>query len=963
LSFIPLPEWRYSLPVSGLPGTLAALGPTFDRAVDGWMFCPAIRDRTGRIVDFDISYANLAATRAMRSTRKRLLHGTQRQLFPAIERNGLFEAYVGVVENGTPLHRSIWYDDGRLSGYYDLTVTRAEDGFLVCFTNRTSTILNDPGRFTVPSRAGQDPRQVGVYLRLAPIRAEDGSVVDFVIEDMNEVTTADAGGPQALGRRVTEVFPSIRTDGWFDAYLRVLAGSGPFEFESPYEDDRFGGVFATHMELVDGNVVVHGRNLTAEGEAAAGDGPDGRALTAHVVISALANVQTVEDVLDVLVYRALEAVAGRAAAVLVTDAEPRMRGVAEEHREQLLEALNVVRTRKRRDVRVIDGDVWVLLPLLEPAAEAGPARALGTWGIAFANWKDDERVDLLSSIATQCALAIDRIALHDQQIQLARQLEVERLTLRITLDNLAEGVMACDPLGRVTVVNDAVRQLPGSEQIATDALSDLLAGWPVEDREERTSADRILLLRGRRLQAEGQDVLGAVVALHDVTERRRFERELAFRGAHDPLTGLANRVLLQDRLERAVALRHRDDAASAVLLLDLDRFKVVNDSLGHIAGDALLVEVAARLAGCVREVDLLARLGGDEFVFILDGGLPAARRVWQRVRDALAQPMELGDWSDAVVMAASAGVVVVGPDDRPDDLLRKADQAMYWAKQHDAGNLTVFDSGMADRAQRRLHVEQEIRSGLDAERLTIVWQPIIDLGTGALSGAEALVRLRRTDGSLLAPDDFLDVAEESGLMTAVGEQVLASVLADLRSFSTAGLPPMLTHVNLSASELASTVMPDAVLAVAARLHKEGLGVLSVELTESALLGLGPALDEVLARFRSAGVRLAVDDFGTGWSSLTYLRRLPLDCVKIDRSFVEGVADHEGDRQIVSAVAGLAHALSLESVAEGVEVLDQLKTVRDLGCSHAQGFLFGRPMPRAEFIEHVQLRSGRPWAAC
>lgn len=945
--------------MSALPHALDALVPTFDRAIDGWMYCPAIRDDEHRIVDFDITYANLAATRGLRSTRRQLLEGTQRQLFPAITRNGLFEAYVDVVEHGSVLTRSIWYDDGQLSGYYDLTVTRLEDGFLVCFTNRTATILHDSNRFSAWQATDE---QVGFRFDLAPIADSHGQVIDFTIVDL-DLPGLEALGVEAAGRKVTEIFPSSRRDGWFDAYLRVLGGESPLEFETNYEDDRYGGFFAARMELVDGHVLVRGRNLTAEGEAAVG-GFRGPALTAHVVLSALANVRSVDDVLTVLLQRTREAVGARAAAVIVDDIPPRITTVPDEHRDGLIDALARVREHNRRDVVTLGRQSWALFPLPQPVAAAAPIPARGAWGLAFSKWDDDERVDLLTSIAMQCALAVDRIALQEQQVELARQLEFERLTLRITLDSLAEGVVACDPEGRVTVVNAAARSLTEGDDIASRALDDLLAGRPVEEREANTEAGRILLLRGRRLQEEGQDVLGAVVALRDVTERTQFERELAFRGTHDPLTGLANRVLLEDRLEQAAAMRNRDGALSAVLLLDLDRFKVVNDSLGHVVGDGLLVEVAGRLAACAREVDLLARLGGDEFVFVLDGGLPAARQVWQRVREALSRPIEVGGGHDAVVMEASGGVVLADPDDRPVDLLRKADQAMYWAKQNEPGGLTIFDTGMAARARRRLDVEQEVRSALVSARLTIVWQPIVDLQACRVTGAEALVRLLRDDGTLAPPDEFLDVAEESGLMTALGEQVLDAVLEDLRAFHAAGLPPLLAHVNLSAGELASTAVPNAALTLAARLREEGLGSLAVELTESALLGLGPGLDEVLARFRSAGIRLAVDDFGTGWSSLTYLRRLPLDCVKIDRSFVENVAAAaEGDRQIVAAVAGLAGSLSLESVAEGVEAPEQLAVIRTLGCSHAQGYLFGRPMARAAFVEHVCAHAGHAWAAC
>ena len=303
------------------------------------------------------------------------------------------------------------------------------------------------------------------------------------------------------------------------------------------------------------------------------------------------------------------------------------------------------------------------------------------------------------------------------------------------------------------------------------------------------------------------------------------------------------------------------------------------------------------------------------------------------------------------MIEASGGVAEAGPEDRSEDVLRKADQAMYWAKQRQPGSLAIFDEGMAAQARRRLEVEQEIRAALAEDRVRVAWQPIVELSSGHPAGAEALLRLDRGSEPLAEPADFLDVAEESGLVYALGEKLLKQVLVDLRAFRAAGRPPLSAHVNLCSRELASSSTSDAVLALAERLAAEELGELTIELTESTLLGLGPALDETIGRFREAGVRLAIDDFGTGWSSLTYLRRLSLDCVKIDKSFVSGVDTVDSDRRIVAAVAGLAASLRLESVAEGVETPEQRAGVRALGCTYAQGYLFGRPMPADEFLRH------------
>jgi diguanylate cyclase (GGDEF)-like protein/PAS domain S-box-containing protein len=441
------------------------------------------------------------------------------------------------------------------------------------------------------------------------------------------------------------------------------------------------------------------------------------------------------------------------------------------------------------------------------------------------------------------------------------------------------------------------------------------------------------------------------VMARDITDRKRAERALAHQALHDHLTGLPNRVLLHDRLGLALARGARSGDHVAVVFLDLDRFKVVNDSLGHDTGDRVLRAVSARITNVLRPADTLARFGGDEFVVVCDdiAGPAEATRIARRILDALADPVDEAD--GGVHVSASIGVALArGEDATAEDLVRDADAAMYRAKERGRGRIELFDEGMRSRLVTKLAEERRLRTAVASEELDLHYQPIMALPALEVVAVEGLVRWRHPERGVVAPAEFIPLAEESGLITDLGHWVLEEGCRQAGGWGRELGPdrPLEVALNLSTRQLSEQGLAKRVEALLDRhrLHPDGVA-LCLEITESFLLedpvATGTALDEL----RSLGVRLAIDDFGTGYSSLAYVRRFPLDALKIDRTFVAGLGTDPDSRAITSAIIEMGHALGLEVVAEGVEEEVQLEVLVDLGCDRAQGFLFSRPVPAPE----------------
>ncbi|MEB3282848.1 MAG: EAL domain-containing protein [Lyngbya sp.] len=431
----------------------------------------------------------------------------------------------------------------------------------------------------------------------------------------------------------------------------------------------------------------------------------------------------------------------------------------------------------------------------------------------------------------------------------------------------------------------------------------------------------------------------------EIHPNRQIQSPLSTREHLDPLTGLANRSWFLQRLQQAVEqTRIHQNYLFAVLLLDLDRFKLINDSLGHQAGDQLLMAIAQRLQGCIRPTDMVARLGGDEFVILLDNvrDLLKVSQVAERIQKHLNKPLMLKNHE--VFTTASLGIVLGSTDYvHPEDLIRDADTALHRAKARGKACYTVFDQTMHRHALERLQLENDLRRAIDGEQLQVYYQPIISMDTGRITGFEALLRWQHPTRGMIPPNYFIPIAEETGLIQTIGQWVLkeACQKAKLWQLTFPQFPSLFMSVNLSIHQL---TYPNLVEMVAEILTKTGCDphYLKLEITESAIAEKAETVIPILEELTKLGIQLCIDDFGTGYSSLSRLYYFPITTLKVDRSFVSGITQSNGTTKIASAIVNLAHSLGLEVIAEGVETEQQLATLRSWGCQLAQGYHWAKP---------------------
>ncbi len=471
-----------------------------------------------------------------------------------------------------------------------------------------------------------------------------------------------------------------------------------------------------------------------------------------------------------------------------------------------------------------------------------------------------------------------------------------------------------------------------------------------------------MLGRGRAVWAADGRPSRMAGSLSDISDRKRATDQLLYDAYHDALTGLPNRSLFLDRLEHAANRSRRHGATFGVLFLDLDRFKVVNDSLGHGIGDQLLVAVAAKLQACLRAGDTVARLGGDEFTMLLEDVPDAAlaMRTAERILRDLARPMDLS--GHQVAVTASIGITLGrGGTEHSSDLLRDADIAMYRAKALGKGRYEMFDPTMHERMIALLRLEEDLRAAVERSELRLHYQPIVSIATGRIQGFEALLRWEHPRRGNVLPDEFVPVAEETGLIVPLGAWALREACLQVRAWQDRFVqdPPLSMSVNISARQM---MQGDLASEVSGVLHDVGLGPssLKLEITETRL-EIGEAAAVALQRLKDLGVQLVVDDFGTGYSALSRLTLLPIDALKIDRSFVSAMMTDAHSQEIVRMIVGLAHVLGITAVAEGVETVEQLDVLRKLGCEYGQGYLFCRPVPAEAAESYLAERGSGPGA--
>ena len=561
---------------------------------------------------------------------------------------------------------------------------------------------------------------------------------------------------------------------------------------------------------------------------------------------------------------------------------------------------------------------------------------------------------------------LSRHIAEQERISLALQESEQRFRSAF---NHAAGTALVSPEGRWLQVNHSLCQMLGfteQELLATDfqavthpddlaedlastrrLLEECDATRPAEKRYLHRDGREVWVLQSASVvRDQGGAPLHLIFQIQDITDRKRNEELVRFAAYHDALTGLPNRALLTDRLTHAIARARRSaDYQHAVLFLDLDRFKVVNDSLGHTLGDALLVQLSRRLEACVRDDDSVARLGSDEFAILLDGirdsGVPI--RVAERIKAALALPFDLD--GHEIYTTASIGIAYSTAEYlSSDDMLRDADTAMYRAKSAGKARHEIFDTLMHSSAVELLRLENDLRRALDRGELRVFYQPIVTLATGSVVGFEALARWQHPERGLIPPADFIPLAEETGLIVPLGLHVLREACRQTRAWQDEfpSARSLNVSVNLSARQLSQ---PDLILCVRQALEDSGLApyCLKLEITETVLMENAGSAIEMLMQLRRLGVQLSVDDFGTGYSSLSYLHRLPIDTLKIDRSFVSRMDEDGESTGIVEIIMMLASKLNKLAVAEGVETQEQARRLTALGCELGQGYFFSPPV--------------------
>ena len=568
----------------------------------------------------------------------------------------------------------------------------------------------------------------------------------------------------------------------------------------------------------------------------------------------------------------------------------------------------------------------------------------------------ESRKGCLIQIIDETASATRERTLKSQAINLRAHEE----QLRTLFEAISDSVILLDHHGHIIAVNDtACLRLRGSKSSMIGAhinnflhdqskdtyvehIKEILLSDSPQRFEDCVGEETYSVSMFPVLNADGATQKIAVLA-SDITDRKAFEQRIFHLAHHDALTGLPNRVYLLDRIEHAVNVSRRFRRKLALMFLDLDHFKAVNDTMGHDSGDALLKFVAARLSEIVRNTDTVARIGGDEFVVLLESAGTEAdlARLAEKIIAALDQ--QWASNGEVIHVTTSIGIAIF-PENGGDArlLMKAADTAMYAAKADGRNAFRFFSEDMTERTLERLHLERDIRDAITRGEFEVHYQPKVSFRSRTTCGVEALIRWRHPERGMISPNDFIPLAEETGIIVAIGDWVLDEVCKQIATWLAAGREPVPIAVNVSPKQLAS---PNFVQKVTACIVRHGIPstLLHIEITEGAVMADPDKASAILAQLRGLGISIAIDDFGTGYSSLAYLSRLPIDMIKIDRSFVAGLADSNDNLEIINAIVSLGRSLKMIVIAEGIETSNDVSVLTDASCDHGQGYLFAKPM--------------------
>ena len=784
---------------------------------------------------------------------------------------------------------------------------------------------------------------------MACVRDDDGRIVDFRYEYLNSAAISLLDEPEGsmVGKRMLDLYPSHFDPVIFDAHCRVVETGEPYVSELPWFDGRnMKGFFeVTRTRFGDGYLAC-ARDITARKRAE----EQVRGRDGHLQA-------TLDSQLDPHVL--LEAVrdeSGRTVDFIYTYTNDAACHYNQLPRDELI------------GVRLLDlfpGHSGTgLLAMYADVVDSGQPLVLDDYAYPNEILDSERRYDI-RAVRVGDALSYTWRDVTDRHAA-TEALAASKEALRVVLDNSLDGILRFDTDLRIEFVNRRIVERSGipaeawigktlGEMGYPDHLNKL---WDARVRQVLTTGEPVVYqfeldtADGHRWHeaslapelAPDGSVAHVISSGRDVTERHLTEDRLQVLATHDPLTGLANRAALLDEITRALRVDRRSGHSTAVLMVDLDHFKYINDSLGHAVGDDILLAAARRIEASVRGGDLVARPGGDEFVIVmrdLNDPTEAARGA-QRVVDSFRSPFSAKDTE--LYATASVGVAVSSASSDADDLVREADTAMYVAKDDGRDRVSLFNEELRAAVTSRLSIESNLRHALERSELAVWYQPEIDLATESVIAVEALLRWHHPDGTLYTADRFIDIAEETGLILDIGDWVLQEACAQAAAWATARPDhSMSVRVNLSALQLADAGLLDALdRALAASQLDPSL--LCVEITETTLLRETSTVHRNLAGIGDRGIRVAVDDFGTGYASLAYLRDYHVDVLKIDRSFITNITTDEHGRELVAAIVALAHRLRMTVTAEGVEHQAQADLLRTLGCDSAQGFLYSKAVP-------------------